>query len=120
MAITAGTTGIWPPILGSEKLANHLLPGIEPIGVPAALEGTAIPFSCGDLDVLEALLQKHQGEIAGIIMEPMRSEMPPAGYLEGVRDLATRYGVVLIFDEVSCGFRIALGGVQEFLESLPT
>ncbi len=105
--------------LGSEKLANHLLPGIEPIGVPAALEGTAIPFSYGELDMLEALLQKHQGEIAGIIMEPMRSEMPPAGYLEGVRDLATRYGVVLIFDEVSCGFRIALGGVQEFLGVTP-
>lgn len=105
--------------LGSETLADHLLPGIEPTGVPAALEGTAIPFSYGELEMLESLLEQHEGEIAGIIMEPMRSELPPAGYLESVRDLATRHGVVLIFDEVSCGFRIALGGVQEFLGVVP-
>jgi glutamate-1-semialdehyde aminotransferase len=52
-------------------------------------------------------------------MEPMRSELPPEGYLEGVRDLANRYGVVLIFDEVSCGWRISLGGVQEFTGVTP-
>ncbi len=105
--------------LGAERLGGHLLPGIEPIGVPRALEGTAIPFEYGDLNMLEDLLNKHEGEIAGIIMEPMRSELPPAGYLEGVRELATRHGVVLIFDEVSCGFRIALGGVQEYTGVIP-
>ena len=105
--------------LGAERLDGHLLPGIEPIGVPRALEGTAIPFEYGDLNMLEDLLKKHEGEIAGIIMEPMRSELPPAGYLEGVRELATRHGVVLIFDEVSCGFRIALGGVQEYTGVIP-
>jgi glutamate-1-semialdehyde aminotransferase len=52
-------------------------------------------------------------------MEPMRTEPPPDGYLEGVRDLATRCGVVLIFDEVSCGFRVALGGVQEYTGVTP-
>ncbi len=99
--------------LGDMRLDDHLLPGIEPIGVPRALEGTAIPFQYGDLDGLEDLLERHDGEVACIIMEPMRTELPPEGYLEGVRRLATRYGVVLIFDEVSCGFRIALGGAQE-------
>lgn len=100
--------------LGAERLQEHLFNGIEPIGVPRCLEGTAVPFQYGDADMLEQLLRRMDGEVACIIMEPMRTEMPPPGYLEAVRDLASRHGVVLIFDEVSSGFRIALGGVQEF------
>jgi len=105
--------------LGSERLDGHLLPGIEPIGVPRVLEGTTIPFKYGDLEMLEDLLRQHRGEIGCIIMEPMRSGEPPPGYLAGVRELATRYDVVLIFDEVSSGFRIALGGVQEYTGVVP-
>ena len=105
--------------IGSEKLATHLFNGIEPIGVPQALEGTSIPFEQDNLDMLEDLLKQHAGEVACIIMEPMRSELPPEGYLQAVRDLATRHQVVLIFDEVSCGFRIALGGVQEYVGVTP-
>ncbi len=105
--------------LGEERLDSHLRPGIEPIGVPRMLEGTTIPFEYGDLQVLEDLLKTHRNEVACIIMEPMRTEFPPPGYLEGVRALATKYGVVLIFDEVSCGFRIALGGVQEYTGVVP-
>lgn len=86
--------------------------GIEPIGIPKALAGTAIPFRYGDLAGLEALLKEHAGEVAAIMMEPARSELPPPGYLEGVRELATTYGVILIFDEVSCGWRLRVGGVQ--------
>ena len=105
--------------LSPSSLDDHLFPGIDPIGVPRALEGTAIPFEYGNLDMLEACLKQNEGEVACIIMEPMRSELPPAGYLEGVRDLATRHNVVLVFDEVSSGFRIALGGVQEFTGVTP-
>jgi len=105
--------------LGSEKLASHLLPGIEPIGVPACLEGTALPFKYGDADMLEDLLAAHDNEVACIIMEPMRTDLPPPGYLEAVRALATRHGVALIFDEVSSGFRLALGGVQEYAGVTP-
>ena len=105
--------------LSSHSLDDHLFPGIDPIGVPRALEGTSLPFEYGNLNMLEDCLKQNDGEIACIIMEPMRSELPPEGYLEGVRDLATKYGVILIFDEVSCGFRIALGGVQEFTGVTP-
>jgi glutamate-1-semialdehyde 2,1-aminomutase len=105
--------------LGEARLDEHLFNGIEPIGVPAALEGSALPFKYGDLDSLEALLKEHEGEVACIIMEPMRTEMPPAGFLEGVRELADRSGVILIFDEVSCGFRVALGGAQELTGVTP-
>ena len=105
--------------IGAERLADHLFNGIEPIGVPRGLEGTSMPFAYGDLESLEQLLTTHDGEVACIIMEPMRSEEPPAGYLAGVRELATRYGVVLIFDEVSSGFRIALGSAQEYTGVTP-
>ena len=105
--------------LGSERLDGHLFNGIEPIGVPRALEGSSLPFAYGDLDQLEDLLKAHGDEVACIIMEPMRTELPPAGYLEGVRRLADRHGVVLIFDEVSCGWRVSLGGVQEVVGVTP-
>ena len=105
--------------IGAERLADHLFNGIEPIGVPRALEGTAMPFGYGDLEALEHLLIEHQGDVACVIMEPMRSVEPPAGYLAGVRELASRYGVILIFDEVSSGFRIALGGAQEYAGVTP-
>ena len=105
--------------LGGERLDRHLRPGIEPIGVPRVLEGTTIPFEYGDLEMLEDLLKAHRNDVACIMMEPMRTELPPPGYLDGVRDLATKYGVVLIFDEVSSGFRIALGGVQEYTGVVP-
>ena len=93
--------------------------GIEPIGVPAELAGTALPFVWGDLPGLRDLLQARQGEVAAIMMEPMRSELPPPGYLEGVQALARDHGAALIFDEVSCGFRPRIGGVQEYLGVTP-
>ena len=93
--------------------------GIEPIGVPRALAGTALPFAEGDLNGLHKLFKENKGEIAGIMMEPMRSNLPKEGYLESVKELAHENGAVLIFDEVSCGWRIALGGVQEYLGIIP-
>ena len=93
--------------------------GIEPIGVPKGLAGSVIPFSYGNLEMLEALLKEHAGEVAAIMMEPARSELPPAGYLEGVQALAQQYEVILIFDEVSCGWRQAIGGIQSIAGVTP-
>lgn len=93
--------------------------GIEPIGVPAELAGTALPFVWGDLAELRDLLSAHEGQVAAIMMEPMRSQLPPPGYLEGVQQLAQEHGAVLIFDEVSCGFRPRIGGVQAYLGVTP-
>jgi glutamate-1-semialdehyde aminotransferase len=93
--------------------------GIEPIGVPKALAETVIPFIYGNLDMLEALLKAHQGQVAAIMMEPARSELPPPGYLDGVKTLAKAHNVILIFDEVSCGWRLSIGGVQEYVGVTP-
>lgn len=100
-------------------LDAHLLPAIEPTGVPQTLAGTALPFPYGDLSALEAALASQAGHVACVIMEPMRSALPPAGYLEGVRRLVHDSGAVLIFDEVTTGFRHAVGGVEELLEVTP-
>jgi glutamate-1-semialdehyde 2,1-aminomutase len=101
------------------NLDSHLFSGIEPTGVPRALAGTATPFPYGDLAALGQLLDDHRGQVAAVIMEPLRSQLPPPGYLEGVRKLCDQYDAVLIFDEVSCGFRLSLGGVQEYVGVTP-
>jgi len=106
--------------LGEEaNLNSHLFPGIEPIGVPRALAGTAVPFPYGDLTALGQLLDAHPDQVAAVILEPLRSELPPEGYLAGVAALARKHGAVLIFDEVSCGFRLRIGGVQEYTGVTP-
>jgi len=101
------------------NLAAHLLPAIEPIGVPRALAGTAIPFANGDAAALGELLERHRGEVAAVIMEPIRSELPAEGYLAEVAKLAREHGAVLIFDEVSAGLRFGMGGAQEYLGVTP-
>lgn len=93
--------------------------GIEPTGVPRALAGTVLPFSYGNLPMLADLLDQHEGEVAAIMMEPARSELPPPGYLEGVQRLARQHDVILIFDEVSCGWRQAIGGIQQVVGVTP-
>jgi glutamate-1-semialdehyde 2,1-aminomutase len=95
------------------SLSGHLFSGIEPIGVPRALAGTALPFEYGDLASLGELLDRERGEIAAVIMEPLRSELPPAGYLAGVANLARAQGAVFILDEVSAGLRFGMGGAQQ-------
>jgi glutamate-1-semialdehyde aminotransferase len=102
-----------------ESLAPHLFPGIEPIGVPRGLAGTAIPFPHGDLPALEQALDRHAPDVACVIMEPMRSTESPPGYLAAVRELTQKRGVILVFDEVTTGFRHAPGGVEEFLRVVP-
>ena len=76
-----------------------------------------------DLDRLEKTLTGHDNEIAAIITEPILCNcnclMPLPGYLEGMRELATRHGVVLIFDEVITSFRVARGGGQELFQVTP-
>jgi glutamate-1-semialdehyde 2,1-aminomutase len=101
------------------NLNSHLFPGIEPIGVPRGLAGTAIPFPYGDIGALGELLDRHRGETAAVIMEPLRSEMPPPGYLESVAKLARDHGAVLIFDEVSSGLRFGMEGAQGFVGVTP-
>jgi glutamate-1-semialdehyde 2,1-aminomutase len=110
--IAAGLTSV-------PTLEKHLQPGITPLGVPRALEGTTIAFEYNSLNSLKAALEVHRGEVACVILEAARTYTPDKGFLEGVRELTRQHGVVLIFDEVVTGFRLAKGGAQEYYGVVP-
>ena len=103
----------------SEALDGHLLPGLAPAGVPRGLLGTALPFRYNRVDELKAIVARHPGEIGTIVMEPMRDNAPANGFLEAVRDVATEIGAVLIFDEITSGFRLCTGGAYTTLGVQP-
>ena len=94
------------------NLDGHLLPGLNPAGVPKGLKGTALPFHYNKIAELEEILEKNAGDVAAIIMEPIRNQKPESQFLAQVRQLATQHNCVLIFDEVSSGFRISVGGAH--------
>lgn len=103
----------------ADALDGHLLPGLEPAGVPRGLRGTALPFHYNRLDQLRKIVDEHRNDLAAIVMEPQRGQSPDAGFLENVRDLAKQTGAVLIFDEITTGFRMTTGGIHLLLGVAP-
>jgi glutamate-1-semialdehyde 2,1-aminomutase len=98
--------------LGDEKnLDGHLLPGLEPNGVPRTLRGTVFPFNYNNYAQLEALVNAH--DIGVIKMEVVRNVEPEDDFLHKVRQLATARGIVLVFDECTSGFRETFGGLHK-------
>lgn len=100
-------------------LDNLLLPGLEPDGVPKSLSGTALPFHYNKLDELELIVQEHKKDLAAIVMEPIRGTKPVSGFMERIREIATEIGAVMIFDEVTSGFRMITGGFHLLLNVEP-
>jgi glutamate-1-semialdehyde aminotransferase len=93
-----------------DALVGHLLPGLAPAGVPKGLRGTAFPFHYNDVAKLEEIASRN--ELAAIVMEPVRSQEPRRGFLESAREISRRNGAVLIFDEISSGWRLNTGGAH--------
>jgi len=92
-------------------------------GVPKALADLTLTLPYNDLDAARELFAEVGDQIAGLIIEPVAGNMncipPRAGYLQGLRELCSRHGTVLIFDEVMTGFRVALGGAQQLYGITP-
>ncbi len=92
-------------------------------GVPKGLADLTLTLPYNDLDAATRLFDEVGGEIAALIIEPVAGNMncilPREGYLAGLRELCTRHGALLIFDEVMTGFRVALGGAQELFGITP-
>lgn len=99
--------------LGDEDaLGESLMTGLEPAGVPKGLRGTALPFHYNHLEQFEALVAKYPEQIAAIVMEPQRGQEPEPAFLETIRKRADEIGAVLIFDEITTGFRMTAGGIH--------
>ena len=99
-------------------LDGHLLSGLAPKGVPRGHKGLMLPFHYNDLAGLKKIAHAQGHEIAAIVMEPVRN--PPApGFLAGVRQVASEIGAVLLFDEVTAGFRVNTGGIHMTLGVAP-
>jgi glutamate-1-semialdehyde 2,1-aminomutase len=92
------------------------IPEAQGPGVPEGIKDTLLICPWNDLDALTQLIEENHEDIAAVITEPIMCNtgciLPKPGYLEGMRVLTKKYGVVLIFDEVITGFRVALSGAQ--------
>ncbi len=104
--------------LGShDALAGHLLPGLDPAGVPRNLAGSIATFQYNDLQGLRDLVT--EGGVAAIKMEVERNIPPEPGFLSAVRSLCDENGIALIFDECTSGFRETFGGLHKKYEVEP-
>ena len=101
----------------NKNLDGQLLPGLKPKGVPRGLKGTALPFNYNKLDELEGIIEKN--DVGVIVMEPVRHHEPSPGFLLAVRKIADEIGAVLIFDEVTSGWRMNVGGIHALYQVIP-
>ena len=88
-------------------------------GVPSLMKTLIHPFKYNDIESLEEVFAHFPQKIAAVIMEPVAIELPQSGFLEKVKELTHSNGSILIFDEIVTGFRLALGGAQEYFGVSP-
>ena len=101
-----------------KNLGDHLIPGLNPLGVPKGLKNTVFPFQYNNIDELKTIIRENP-DLAAVKMEVVRSVEPKKGYLEEVRRLCTKNNIVLIFDECTSGFRETFGGVHKKYQVFP-
>jgi len=100
------------------NLDGQLLPGLKPLGVPRDLTGTAIPFNYNEIGELEEIVKDN--DIGVIVVEPIRHQEPKNNFLENTRRIAEEINAVLIFDEITSGWRMNVGGIHELYKVYPT
>src|SRR5208282_5267088 len=106
--------------LAPKRPGNFPQPIPDSAGIPRSLRDEILVAPFNDLEVVAGLVREHKDELAGVIVEPFQRIIPPApGFLEGLRKITAENGVVLIFDEVVTGFRLAYGGAQEYYGVVP-
>lgn len=97
-------------LVKGDPLADVHLKGLTPAGVPRGLAGTNLIFHYNDIDEFRRLISENDGHIAAVIMEPIRNDYPEEGYLEEIRQITKEKNIVLVFDEITAGFRLCAGG----------
>ena len=110
----AGVTSLFP-----QKMKAFPTPELTSAGTPGAVNSLLIaPFN--DLETTQQIISTYVADLAAVIVEPLQRCTPPIpGFLEGLREACTQHGVLLIFDEVVTGFRLAYGGAQEYYGVVP-
>ena len=93
-----------------DRLRGHLLPGLQPLGVPRELRGTVLTFHANDREEFGRIVHESGERLAAVVMEPCHFQPPEPGFLEYVRQECHRLGAVLVFDEITIGWRLYFGG----------
>ena len=91
---------------------GHLLPGLNPRGVPGRLRNTTVTFTYNNRTAFDQIINQYGHDLAAVIMEPARYHDPDDGFLQYVRDKAHQSGALLIFDEITIGWRLTFGGAH--------
>lgn len=108
-----------------EALGNREAPNVYAWsqGIPEATRDESIVIPWNDIELLKKCVERHHGEIAAIITEPVMCNngciLPEPGFLQAIRNLCDQYGIACIFDEVITGFRLGLGGAQAYFGIKP-
>ncbi len=111
------------PLNNKKGKSNSYGAKIESLGqhLPSAEDIISIPWN--DIEIFKKIIKKYKKNISAIIMEPIMCNtcviLPKIGYLEEIREICSKEKIILIFDEVITGFRISLGGAQEYLNVIP-
>lgn len=99
--------------LSADKaLDGHLLPGLEPRGVPRVLQGTALPFKFNNTEDFKKVFDKDADEVGVVVLEIIRNDEPDKEFLEFISSTCKKHGVVFIIDEITSGWRLNLGGAH--------
>jgi len=104
-------------IKNKNNLGNHLMAGLEPNGVPKELKNTSIPFEYNNFEQIKKIA--NQNQLAAIKMEVQRNFPPKNNFLQKIRKLCDKKGIVLIFDECTSGFRQNFGGLHKLYNVIP-
>tara|TARA_Y100001958_G_C21244993_1_gene574447 strand:+ start:4101 stop:5414 length:1314 start_codon:yes stop_codon:yes gene_type:complete len=95
-----------------DALVGHLLPGLNPLGVPKVLRDTAFPFQYNNTEEFLSLIKKYKGKVGAVVVETIRNMYPNDEFFETIRNACDDEGIVLIFDECTSGFRLNGGGAH--------
>lgn len=99
-------------LASNKALDGHLLSGLNPKGVPRALQGTAYPFNYNDTKGFLKLVDTYKNKIGAIIMEPIRNKLPQKEFIQAINNVKSDLKTVLVVDEITAGFRLNCGGAH--------
>jgi len=104
--------GLWGTV--PQRASSYPSAEADSVGIPEALRGQVLVAPFNDAERAVQIIDEHAAELAAVIVEPLQRVLVPApGFLQALRDVTHKHGIVMIFDEVVTGFRIAWGGAQE-------